>query len=966
MPCAPSGTSGSPSSGSRPVTSTSIAWSMPGTRTSAWSPSTSRGPRRCSSPGVGRGMGFRDSNQDLLGFVHLVPERARARILDIAATQLPDGGAYHQYQPLTKRGNDAVGSGFNDDPAWLVLAVAAYVKETGDVGILDEPVPFDNAPGSEAPLYEHLRRSIGYTLDRLGPHGLPLIGRADWNDCLNLNTFSDTPGESFQTHANRSGGVAESVFIAGLFVLAARELAAIAARRGDEAEAARCRRRRGAMIGAVDAHGWDGAWFRRAYDYFGRPVGSAEQRRGPDLPRAPGDLHHGRHRARRRPGGHRARVGPRAARHAARDPAAPARLHALPARARRDHLVPARVQGERERVLPHEPVADDRRGDGRRRRRGARGLPADQPHRPRGDLGRSTAASRTSTPRRSPDATPRRMARRRTPGSPGRPPGTSSRSASGSSASAPSTTACGWSPSSRAPGRASARRACSAARRTRSTCAATRRWAGGGPALVVDGGRSRAPRSRCRRRAPPRSPSRCGCHERRRAGSHPARPGRLPRATDAPPREPLAGGGGARGRRARGSSAWPRPARDENLLAETPDEGWDTPYGRYELLGGHRLWFAPEDSDRVAVPEGDGLVVEPLDDGVRLVGAVEPGTGLVRSIAIRLDAAVADVHGPPRAAERGRGSRSRSRPGRSRSCRSAGGVLLPQRRAVSGHRVRPNRNLVLWPYTSWEDPRLRIHDGLVVVDAVAGDDLKLGFLDDAGWVAYERAGTALVRRFDPAVGEPHPDLGCNVETYCGRRYLELELLGPLQVLQPGDTAVLEERWEVRAAVRRQARPDGARCEPGPADRRGARGGPPDASARPLPRGLHLGGRDVRLPGGGSLGCRRQGRVDLGPLRAHAGQDRRRRDRRRRVRPVPPVPRGRRDPARPRPRCVPVQRLVAEGRPRAGRPGQPGGPGPLPAARRRAARRGHRARGPRSTTGTCRSGSRTAADGPSAR
>ena len=225
--------------------------------------------------GVGRGMGFRDSNQDLLGFVHLVPERARARILDIAATQLPDGGAYHQYQPLTKRGNDAVGSGFNDDPAWLVLAVAAYVKETGDAGILDEQVPFDNAPGSEAPLYEHLRRSIGYTLDRLGPHGLPLIGRADWNDCLNLNTFSDTPGESFQTTANRSGGVAESVFIAGLFVLAARELATIATRRGDEAEAARCRTAAAAMTGAVDAHGWDGAWFRRAYDYFGRPVGSA-------------------------------------------------------------------------------------------------------------------------------------------------------------------------------------------------------------------------------------------------------------------------------------------------------------------------------------------------------------------------------------------------------------------------------------------------------------------------------------------------------------------------------------------------------------------------------------------------------------------------------------------------------------------------------------------------------------------
>ncbi len=177
--------------------------------------------------GIGRGMGFRDCCQDLLGFVQIVPSRARERILDVAGTQLESGGAYHQYQPLTKRGNDAVGSGFNDDPLWLVLAVAAYLKETGDRSILDELVPFDSQPGSERPLLEHLHRSVQYTLDRLGPHGLPLIGRADWNDCLNLNCFSEEPGESFQTTEHREGGVAESVFIAGLFVLAARELAAI-------------------------------------------------------------------------------------------------------------------------------------------------------------------------------------------------------------------------------------------------------------------------------------------------------------------------------------------------------------------------------------------------------------------------------------------------------------------------------------------------------------------------------------------------------------------------------------------------------------------------------------------------------------------------------------------------------------------------------------------------------------------
>ena len=225
--------------------------------------------------GIGRGMGFRDTSQDLLGFVHLVPSRARERLLDVAATQLPTGGAYHQYQPLTKRGNNDVGSGFNDDPAWLVLSVAAYLKETGDTAILDVAVPYDNQPGTERPLYEHLQRSIGYTLDRRGPHGLPLIGRADWNDCLNLNCFSETPGESFQTTENRSGGVAESVFIAGIFVLAASELAAIATLRDDPVEAARCTSAAGAMRDVVARHGWDGAWFRRAYDFLGRPVGSA-------------------------------------------------------------------------------------------------------------------------------------------------------------------------------------------------------------------------------------------------------------------------------------------------------------------------------------------------------------------------------------------------------------------------------------------------------------------------------------------------------------------------------------------------------------------------------------------------------------------------------------------------------------------------------------------------------------------
>jgi cellobiose phosphorylase len=206
----------------------------------------------------------------------MVPDRARRRVLDLAATQLESGGAYHQYQPLTKRGNNDIGGNFNDDPLWLIVGVAAYLKETADWSILDEPVTYDNRPGSETPLFEHLQRSYRYTLDRLGPHGLPLIGRADWNDCLNLNCYSSEPGESFQTTTNKEGVVAESVFIAGLFVLAAKELAEIAQRRGLTADADRCREAAARMEETVRTHGWDGDWFLRAYDDAGKKVGSAE------------------------------------------------------------------------------------------------------------------------------------------------------------------------------------------------------------------------------------------------------------------------------------------------------------------------------------------------------------------------------------------------------------------------------------------------------------------------------------------------------------------------------------------------------------------------------------------------------------------------------------------------------------------------------------------------------------------
>ena len=231
--------------------------------------------------GIGRGMGFRDSNQDLIGFVHQIPERARERIIDIASTQFPDGGCYHQYQPLTKRGNNDIGGGFNDDPLWLIAGTISYIKESGDFGILDEMVPFDNDWSSAHTLFDHLTVSFNHVINNLGPHGLPLIGRADWNDCLNLNCFSNDPNESFQTTENKTeGSKAESLMIAGLFVFYGNEYIELCQVTGKTEEAIRAKQHVENMKDMIKKHGWDGEWFLRAYDFFGNKIGSDENEEG--------------------------------------------------------------------------------------------------------------------------------------------------------------------------------------------------------------------------------------------------------------------------------------------------------------------------------------------------------------------------------------------------------------------------------------------------------------------------------------------------------------------------------------------------------------------------------------------------------------------------------------------------------------------------------------------------------------
>ncbi|MBI5699346.1 glycosyl transferase [Candidatus Saganbacteria bacterium] len=234
--------------------------------------------------GIGRGMGFRDSNQDTLGFVHILPQQVRKRILDLAAVQFPDGDTYHQYSPLTGLG---ALYGYSDDPLWLVFSTVNYIRETGDWSILKEKVPFaekklmvpvqqghhefgyrtrntEHRTRSIGTLYEHLKRAVNFVANNLGPHGLPRSGFADWNDCLNMLGPK---------------GKAESVLVAEMLVLAAREMEEIVGNWKIESRKLKIDNRKYGkiaeeMIKRVSKHGWDGAWFRRAYDDSGRPVGS--------------------------------------------------------------------------------------------------------------------------------------------------------------------------------------------------------------------------------------------------------------------------------------------------------------------------------------------------------------------------------------------------------------------------------------------------------------------------------------------------------------------------------------------------------------------------------------------------------------------------------------------------------------------------------------------------------------------
>jgi hypothetical protein len=236
---------------------------------------------------------------------------------------------------------------------------------------------------------------------------------------------------------------------------------------------------------------------------------------------------------------------------------------------------------------------------------------------------------------------------------------------------------------------------------------------------------------------------------------------------------------------------------DENLLAETPEAGWETAYGWYHMRGGHRLWAAPEAPGRSDYPDNEGVTVTATEGSVQLAGPVEAATGLRKLLTVTLAAEAAALTVEHRLENHGLWPVEVA-PWAITQLPHGGEAYLPlPQGALDPAGLLPNRSLALWPYASWNDSRLILEDDLVCVRGLAIPEIfKIGTFARAGRIAYYRNGILLLREFAPDPAAPHPDFNCNAEVYANEQFLELEAIGRLLPLPPGGAATHVEQWRL--------------------------------------------------------------------------------------------------------------------------------------------------------------------------
>jgi len=238
----------------------------------------------------------------------------------------------------------------------------------------------------------------------------------------------------------------------------------------------------------------------------------------------------------------------------------------------------------------------------------------------------------------------------------------------------------------------------------------------------------------------------------------------------------------------------------QNLFAETPRQQLQSPYGPFHLWGGHRLWHAPETAARTYIPDDGGLTVEPLPPSAEGEGVclryMEPYSGIHKEIRLRLAADAPRVTLTHRLTNLGLWPIELA-PWAITQLKIGGTAVLPTPSESDPEALLPNRMIALWPYSRWDDPRLRLGESVIEVLAQPlATPFKIGYLNLAGWAEYRYEGVTFRKRWTPQPERRHADYGCNVEVYASERHLELETLGPLTRLEVGEMAEHIEVWEV--------------------------------------------------------------------------------------------------------------------------------------------------------------------------